>query len=166
MVFHIIFMLALFHDKKYCNWINLFFCILWDLIVIGLILSGEDLLKKLISRLGLWVVRKLTWGAHVRSWRVSVFRNSSRNLAKSQDDPWNALVKCGSYTLHTYYIYHHYPQNCKETIPTKVSTTLILLERAAHPQERNHCSFCSSPITLLYLERRFVSKYNPHIFKV
>ena len=49
MVFHITFMFALFHGKKYCNFINLFPCILWDLIVFGLVLSCEDLLNKLIS---------------------------------------------------------------------------------------------------------------------
>ena len=38
-------MLVLFHDKKYYNCINLFPCILWDLIVIDLVLSDEDLLK-------------------------------------------------------------------------------------------------------------------------
>ena len=46
MVCHIIFMLALFHDKKCCNFFNLFLCILWDLILMGLVLSGEDLIKK------------------------------------------------------------------------------------------------------------------------
>ena len=45
MVFHLTFMLALFHDKKYCNFINLFPCILWDLIVMSLVLSGENYLK-------------------------------------------------------------------------------------------------------------------------
>ena len=45
MVFHITFMLALFYDKKCCNFINLFSCILWDLIVMGLLLSGENLIK-------------------------------------------------------------------------------------------------------------------------
>ena len=39
MVFHITFMLALFNIKRYCNFINLFPCILWDLIIIGLVLS-------------------------------------------------------------------------------------------------------------------------------
>ena len=39
MVFHITFMLVLFHDKKCCNCINLFPCILCNLIVMGLVLS-------------------------------------------------------------------------------------------------------------------------------
>ena len=38
-------MLALFHDKKYCNFINLLTYILWDLIVISLVLSCEYLIK-------------------------------------------------------------------------------------------------------------------------
>ena len=59
MVFHITFVLALFHGKKCCRCINLFSCILWDLIVMGLILSGENLLKKLILRLGLRVVQHM-----------------------------------------------------------------------------------------------------------
>ena len=33
---------GLFHDKKCCNCINLFPCILWDFIVLGLVLVGED----------------------------------------------------------------------------------------------------------------------------
>ena len=94
MVFHITFVLVLFHDKKCCNFINLFSYILWDLFLIGLVLSWWSLLKKLISRLGSQVVQlaKVTWGAYARSWRVSEFHNSSRYLANSQDGPWNALT--------------------------------------------------------------------------
>ena len=36
---------SLFHDKKCCNCINLFPYFLWDLFVIGLVLSGEYLIK-------------------------------------------------------------------------------------------------------------------------
>ena len=48
--------------------------------------------------------------------------------------------KCDCYTLHPYYIYSHYPQNCKEVVQKKtlkreMSTTPTLLERATHPQE-------------------------------
>ena len=45
MIFHITLMLALFHDKKFCNCINLFPCILWNLIIMGLVLSGENLIN-------------------------------------------------------------------------------------------------------------------------
>ena len=38
-------MLVLFHDKKCCKFFNLFPCILWDLIVMSLVLSGENLIK-------------------------------------------------------------------------------------------------------------------------
>ena len=31
---------------------------------------------------------------------------------------------------------------------------------------RNHCSLFSFPLPLSYLERRFISKYNPHLFGV
>ena len=94
MVFHITFMLVLFHDKKCCNCINLCPCILWDLFVMGLVLSWWRLLKKLISWLSSLVVQpmKVTWEAHAGSWRVSEFCNSSRNLTKSRDDLQNALI--------------------------------------------------------------------------
>jgi len=45
MVFYITFILALFRDKKCCDFINSFPCILWDLIVMSLVLSGKDLIK-------------------------------------------------------------------------------------------------------------------------
>ena len=45
MVVHIIFILALFYDKKCCNCINLFPCILWDLFKMGLVLNWWRLLK-------------------------------------------------------------------------------------------------------------------------
>ena len=35
---------------------------------------------------------KVTWGAHVGSWRISEFRDLSRNLANSRDDQRNALI--------------------------------------------------------------------------
>ena len=37
--FYITFMLVLFHNKKCCNFINLFPCIFCELIVMGLVLS-------------------------------------------------------------------------------------------------------------------------------
>ena len=51
-------------------------------------------LVKLISRLGLRAIQlaKVTWRAHARSWRVSVFRDSSLDLANSWDDLQNALT--------------------------------------------------------------------------
>ena len=49
----------LFHNKKCCNCINLFPCILWDFILLALVLSWWRLLKKLISRLGPQVVQPI-----------------------------------------------------------------------------------------------------------
>ena len=65
------------------------------------------------------------------------------------------------------YIYPNYQQNCKETIQKKgFYNTPTLLERATHPQEKNPCSLFSSPLPLLYLERRFVPKHNSHLFRM
>ena len=147
MVFHITFMLALFHGKKYYNYINLFPCILWDLIVFSLVLNGEDLLKKLILRFGSQVVQpaKVTWGVHAGSWRVSGFRDSSHDLANLRDDPWNALIaRILSVTLilftHTIYtlITHKIMRRLlKKKNHKEVSTTHPpLLERATHPKVR------------------------------
>ena len=122
MVFHITFMLTLFHDKKCCNFINLFPCILWALIAIGLVLSWWRLLKKMISRLGSRVVQPMK--GHVRSicqklksqcisWVISRLRQPARWPARCMTDSWD--FECDSYTLHSYYIYPHYLQNYKET---------------------------------------------------
>ena len=107
MVFHTTFTLALFLDKKYWNCINLFPCILWDLIVMDLVLSGEYLIK--------------TVEGHMRStcWK---FRDWSCDMANSQDDLRNALIDgILSVTLipFTYTIYLHDPQNCKEVVQKK-----------------------------------------------
>ena len=42
----------LFHDKKCCNCINLFPYTLWDLFVMGLVLSSEDLIKTVEGHMG------------------------------------------------------------------------------------------------------------------
>ena len=144
MVFHITFMLALFHDKKCCNCINLFPSILWDLFVMSLVLSWSRLLKKLILQLGSRVVQptKVIWGAHARSWRVNVFCNLSRDLANSWDDPRNALtVEILSVTLipftHTIYtlITHKIVRRLYKRKPKRgFYNTPTLLERATYPQ--------------------------------
>ena len=96
------FVLTLFYDKKCCNYINLFPCILWDLFIMSLVLSWWRLLKKLISQLGSQVVQlaKVTWEAHAESWRVNEFRDSSCNLANSRDDLRNALIFISCSILH------------------------------------------------------------------
>ena len=38
-IYNYVFMLALFRDKKCCNFFNFVPCILWDFIVLGLVLS-------------------------------------------------------------------------------------------------------------------------------
>ena len=150
-------MLAIFHDKMCCNFINLFLCILWDLIVRGLFFSGEDLIKivkghmrstcqKLKSQCILQVISRL--GQPVRC-----------------TDSWD--FKCNFYALHPYYIYPHYPQNCKEAYqienPREISTTPYLV-RESYSSSSENLFVISSPslLPLTYLGRRFVHKYNPH----
>ena len=117
---------------------------------------------------------KVTWGAHAGSWRVNVFHDSSCELAKSRwptrcTDSWD--FKCDSYTIYSYYIYPHYPQICKEAIQKKT------LERGSYnthhfresySSSRENSFVVSSPFsfTLLYIERRFLPKHNPHLFRV
>ena len=136
-------MLALFHNKRCYNCINLFPSILWDLFVMSLVLSWSRLLKKLIKQLGSRVVQpaKVTWGAHAGSWRVNVFHNLSRDLANSWDDPRNALtVEILSVTLipftHTTYtlITHKIVRRLFKRKPKRgFYNTPTLLERATHP---------------------------------
>ena len=44
--------------------------------------------------------------------------------------------------------------------------TPIFLRESYSSLVRNHCSLFSIPLPLTYLERRFVPKHNPHLFKV
>ena len=92
-------MLALFHDKKYCNFINLFPCILWDLIVMSLVLSGENLIKTVEGHMRS-TCQKLKSQCILRV--ISLLGQLARCI-----DSWD--FKCDSYTLHLYYIYPHYP---------------------------------------------------------
>ena len=89
--------IGLFHDKKCCNCINLFPCILWDFIILGLVLSRWRLLKKLISWLNSRVVQpvKVSWESHTGSWRVKcqlVFYKSLRDSGRVASNPWNSLL--------------------------------------------------------------------------
>ena len=73
-------MLALFHDKNYCNCIKLFPYILWDSTVLGLVLSWwriEDEMKiSVVLRLARKqfaskvFYKKATCDAHARNWKV------------------------------------------------------------------------------------------------
>ena len=44
--------------------------------------------------------------------------------------------------------------------------TSIFLRESYSSLKRNHSCFFSFPLSLLYLERRFVPEHNPHIFRV
>ena len=121
------FMLALFHDKKYCNCNKLFPCILWNFIILDLVLSWWKIKHAMkiiaISRLACKKLaskrtcEKATWEAHVGSWRVkcqavfckyfmrkAVLRGTHETLCLED-------FKCNFLILHPYYIYFHYPQN-------------------------------------------------------
>ena len=123
MVFHIIFMLVLFHNKKCCNCINLFSCNLWDLFVMGLVLSGEYLMK-IAKGYVRSTCRKLK--NQCISQVISRLGQPTRWPARWTDS-WD--FKCNSYTLHP-----HYPQNSKEVNqienPRKVSTTPHLVRES------------------------------------
>ena len=71
MAFHITFMLALFHEQKCCNFINLFPCILWNLIVMDLVLSWWRLLK---------TVKFATYSQLTREWTTSERSHEKQTL--------------------------------------------------------------------------------------
>ena len=120
-------MLALFLDKKYCNCIKLFPCILWDSIVLGLVLSWwrieHEMKISAVSRLARKqftskvFCKKATWEAHARSWKVkcqAAFREYFTRQPISRGTCETFCLKdfkCDFLTLHPYYIYFHYPQN-------------------------------------------------------
>ena len=56
---------------------------------------------------------------HIWKFKSQDISKVSFDLANLGDDSRDTLTtnyKCDSYSLHLYYIYPHYPQNCKETI--------------------------------------------------
>lgn len=127
MVFHITFMLALFHNEKCSNCINLFSCILCDLIVMCLVLSWWKLIK--IVDLATCLMTGSRLSTCERSCKEHMWKLKSQNISRVTvtwltrewparcTDNWD--FKCDSYTLHPYYIYPHYPQNWKEAIQKK-----------------------------------------------
>ena len=82
--------------------------------------------------------------------------------------------RCDLLTFHPYYIYPHYPQKYerlfKEKNPRQVfynTTHPSFRERESYSSlVRNHFSLFSFPLPLPYLERSFVPKHNPHLFRV
>ena len=131
MVFHITFVLALFHDKKCCNCINLFPCILWDLFVSGLALSWWRLLKTVKFATCLRLTYE--WTTHKRSHKKHMLEveESSARLHFASHFATQAMLqvthetlcpddfKCDSYILHPYYIYPHYPQSVRRLFRRK-----------------------------------------------
>ena len=142
MVFHLTFVLVLFYDKICCNFINLFPDILWDLIVMSLVLSWWRLLKTVKIRNLLTTNSRVD--DHARSWRVKcqvVFRQSFCDLANlrvTRETLCLDYFKCDSYTLHPYYIYPYYPQNCKEAIQKK---TIKMFCGGTNLSLRRYCPF-------------------------
>ena len=166
-------MLAEFHDKKCCNFINLFLCILWDLIVMGLVLSWWRLLKTVDlvtwlatgSRLG---TSKMLCEKHIWKFKSQDISKVSCDLAKLGDDPWDTLTanfKCDSYTFHLYYIYTLYPQNSEEN-PIDVSTISTFYKELLILNREILVVSSPSPLPLSYIERRFVPKQNSHPFRL
>ena len=83
------------------------------------------------------------------------------------------IFKCDFLIFHPYYIYPHYSQKYekpfREKNPRQVfyNTQTHLLERESYSSlVRNHSSHFSFPLPLSYLERRFVPKHNPYLFRV
>ena len=93
MVFYITFMLALFYDKKCCNCINLFSCILWDLIVMSSVLGWWRLLTTVDfvtgSRLD---TRERQCEEHMWKFKSQHISWVTRNLFYLRDDSRDALT--------------------------------------------------------------------------
>ena len=107
------FMLTLFHYKKCCICFNSVPCILWDFIVLGLVLSRwriEHVLNEQVDFTSV-LQEAYPWKSHVRStcWKL---KSHARRT-----NPWDTHetlcfedFKCDFLTLHSHYIYPHYPQ--------------------------------------------------------
>ena len=90
--FHITFMLGLFHNRKCCNFINLFSCILWDLIVMSLILSWQRLLK--MVDLTTWLVTGSGLSTHERTCEEHMWKFKSQHISQLTRDLANLRVAC------------------------------------------------------------------------
>ena len=153
MIYNYVFMLALFHNKKCYNCINLFSCILWDFIVLGLVLSWWRIkhAKKVNAVLRLpreklaskGTHEKATWEAHSESWRVkcqAAFREYLTRKAILRGTHETFCLedfKCDFLTFtHTIYtlITHKSKRDYSKKNPREVSTTHPpFLEKATHP---------------------------------
>ena len=121
---------------------------------------------------------RATWEAHARSWRVVPGCQFHKCLVRRANhwDTRKALClkdfKCNFLTF-TYIIYtlitHKSMKSHSErkTLDRFFTTHTPIFERESYSSlVRNHCILFSFPLLLPYLERRFVPKHNPHIFRV
>ena len=157
-------MLALFHDKKCCNCSNFVPCILWDFIVLGLVLS--------------WWRLKL-------KWRISGFREKlsrERACEEHMTGSWRVMPGCRfhecligkafprdsreTFCLEDFFVWIPYPSERKTLDRFSTTHTPIFLRESYSSLVKINCSLFSFPLPLSYLERRFVPKHNPHIFRV
>ena len=82
------------------------------------------------------------------------------------------IFKCDFLIFHPYYIYHHYPKKYQEAIQRKKLQICFLQHTPIFQRQsylylvRNHSNLFSFPLPLSYPERRFIPKYNSHLFKV
>ena len=106
---------GLFHDKNVVIALIYFLVFLWDLFVMGLVLSGEDFIKIAEGHMRS-TCRKVNSQARCPA-PYSLSRKVTRDLdsqrAPVASDPRGSpvlLKNCDfSYSLHTYYIYPYYP---------------------------------------------------------
>ena len=157
-------MLALFHDKKCCNCSNFVPCILWDFIVLDLVLS--------------WWKLKLKWRINGFHEKLNRERACEEHMTGSwRVVPGNRFLPGGFLCMNslpfTHTIYTLITHKCKrrhserKTLDRFSTThTLIFLRESYSSLVRINCSLFSFPLPLSYLERRFIPKHNPYIFRV
>ena len=125
-------MLALFHDKKFCNCFNFVPCILWNFIVLGLVLSWWRIEHKMKNQcsfaIGSWEGFPRKWHMKSTCWKLKSHASLKDFASVSRVRPsceiptkffaWR-IFKCDFLTLHPYYIYPHYPQKYKKPFKEK-----------------------------------------------
>ena len=174
-------MLALFHDKKFCNCFNLFSCILWDFIVVSLVLSWWRLnLKRRISGFHeKQTHERAMWEAHAGSWRVMPgcrFREYLADKAFSQGSRKTFCLEdffSMTFLPFTLIIYTFITFKCegghseRKTLDRfSITHTPIFLRESYSSLVRNHSGLFFFPFPLSYIEKRFVPKHNLHLFRV
>ena len=182
-------MLVLFHDRKCCNCINFFPCILWDFIVLNLVLSWwrikHEMKISVISWLAYKRFAKKVLAKRAREKHMLEAEKSRSKLyfaSTSWDRPsckvpakfftWRFLSVTFIPFTNTIYtlITHKSKKRLYSERNPKIgfynTTHPPFGERATHSLVRNHYNLFSFPLPLAYLERRFVPKHNPHIFRV